>query len=434
MSGAPGGGSRIARGRRVARLRRAIGEFGTTAGTLGSTAGQTVMVALLPVLLSRYTDSATMIGFAIGGEGIVAILVPYWIGAASDHLPERLAARFGRRTFFLLVTAPLMAASVAIAPFLDGFWPIAGAALVFFLTLHGYLAPLWALMVDEVAPARYGRVQGVRGALHSIGLAFGLVAGGLLFALWEPLPFLAAAALILLTTAITYYTSPRTRTKGHEGDASDVLRLWRRLRGRPAVSWMLLANSLWSAGVDGIRPYIFLFTAIVLGISVAETSLLLIVIVAGLGIGAVVLGHLGDRYGHAKLLAVGGAVTGLAMFSGLWVREIPGAIGLLLFAGLGAATLISLPYPLYAKLIGESGVGRDTGLYIVTMGFGRIVAPVLIGIAIDLARPVMPETRGYPIMWPIAGALTLLGILALARAMVHARRAAATPPPNGVSP
>jgi MFS family permease len=407
---------------RVERVRRAVREYGTTAGTLGSTAGQTVMVALLPILLDRYTDSATLIGFAIGGEGIVAVLVPYWIGAASDHLPDRVVARFGRRTFFLLAMAPLMAASVAIAPFLHGFWPIAGAALVFFLTLHGYLAPLWALMVDEVAPERYGRVQGVRGALHSVGLAFGLVAGGLLFALWEPLPFLAAGVLILVTTAVTYFTSPRTRSPGHEGDASDIFMIWRRLKGRPAVSWMLVANSLWSSGVDGIRPYIFLFAAVVLGINVAETSLLLVVIVAGLGIGAVILGNLGDRYGHAKLLTVGAAVTGFAMLGGIFVREVSGAVALLLFAGLGAATLISLPYPLYARLIGARGVGRDTGLYIVTMGFGRIVAPVVIGAAIDLARPMMPETRGYPIMWPIAGGLTLLGILALARAMVHANR------------
>ncbi|HUG38951.1 MAG TPA: MFS transporter [Longimicrobiales bacterium] len=408
---------------RVERARRAVAEFGTTAGTLGSTAGQTVMVALLPVLLDRYTDSALLIGFAIGGEGIVAMLVPYWIGAASDHLPERIADRFGRRTFFLLVTAPLMAASVAVAPFLDGFWPIAAAAFVFFLTLHGYLAPLWALMVDEVAPERHGRVQGVRGALHSLGLAFGLVAGGLLFTIWEPLPFLVAAALILATTAITFFAAPRTRTPGHEGDPADILKLWRRLKGRPAVSWMLIANSLWSAGVDGIRPYIFLFAAIVLGINVAQTSLLLVVIVAGIGIGAVVLGTLGDRYGHAKLLAVGGTVTGVSMTAGIFVRDVPGAVVLLLCAGLGAATILTLAYPLYARLIGEKGVGRDTGLYIVTMGIGRIVAPVLIGAAIDLARPMMPETRGYPVMWPIAGGLTLLGILALARAMMFARRA-----------
>ncbi|NIP82347.1 MAG: MFS transporter [Gemmatimonadetes bacterium] len=409
-------------GGRVDRLRTALREYGLTAGTLGSTAGQTVMVALLPILLARYTSSATVIGFAIGGEGIVAIMVPYWIGAWSDHLPQSYAERFGRRTFFLLLTAPFMAAAVAIAPFLPGFWYIAGAALVFFFTLHGYLAPLWALMVDEVPPDRRGRVQGVRGALHSAGLAFGLVAGGLLFSIWEPLPFITAAGIILVTTGITFRAAPRTSTPGHEGDTSDVLRVWRRLKGRPAVSWMLLGNALWSSGVDGIRPYIFLFATVVLGINVAQTSLLLTVIVAGLGIGAVILGHLGDRFGHARLLSIGCGITGVAMLLGFYVRTVPGAVALLLFAGLGAATLISLAYPLFASMIGERGVGRDTGLYIVTMGFGRIVAPVIIGVAIDVGRSSMPAYRGYPYMWPIAGGLMLLGLLALARSMAHARR------------
>lgn len=414
--------SAAGRERRIARLRRAIREYGLTAGTLGSTTGQTMMVALLPILLARYTDSAILIGFAIGGEGIVAIMVPYWIGAWSDHLPEAVVRRYGRRTFFLLLTAPLLAASVALAPFVHGFWALAGVALVFFVALHGYLAPLWALMVDEVPQRRRGRVQGVRGALHSIGLAMGLVVGGLLFSIWHPLPFLLAAALILVTTAITYQAAPRTQSPGHEGDASDVIKVWRRLKGRPAVSWMLLANGLWSSGVDGIRPYIFLFATVVLGINVAQTSLLLMVIVAGLGIGALILGRLGDRFGHARLLAVGVSGTGIAMLLGFWVRDVPGAVTLLLFAGLGAATLISLAYPLFASLIGNGGVGRDTGLYIVTTGFGRIVAPVLIGAAIDIGRATMPETRGYPFMWPIAGALMLLGLLALARAMTHAAR------------
>lgn len=407
-------------------------EYGLTAGTLGSTAGQTIMVALLPLLLARYTDSATLIGFAVGGEGIVALLVPYWIGIWSDHLPERVATRYGRRTFFLLLMAPFMAAAVGVAPFLGGFWPIAAAALLYFLALHGYLAPLWALMVDEVPSARHGTVQGIRGALHSVGLAFGLVAGGLLFAIWEPLPFLTASALILATTAITVMSAPRSGAVGHEADPAHFVRLWRRLKGRPAVSWMLAANALWSAGVDGIRPYIFLFAAVVLGINVAETSLLLVVIVAGLGIGAVVLGRLGDRYGHGRLLAMGGGITAVAMLAGYFVRDVPGAIALMLFAGLGAATLISLPYPLYASLIGEQGVGGDTGLFIVATGFGRIVAPVVIGVAIDLARPTMPDLGGYPVMWPIAGAMTLLGLLALWRALTHAhRRGEAAAEPRG---
>src|SRR5690606_26542963 len=94
--GAPGGESgadaHLDQDQRVTAERlRKLRQHGLTVGTLGSTAGQTVMVALLPILLAEYAPSAVWIGFAIGGEGVFALLVPYWIGALSDHLPQRLA-------------------------------------------------------------------------------------------------------------------------------------------------------------------------------------------------------------------------------------------------------------------------------------------------------------------------------------------------------
>jgi MFS family permease len=410
------------RRRRLARMRRAVREYGLTAGTLGSTAGQTLMVVLLPVLLFRYTNSAVLIGLVIAGEGLMAIMVPYWIGAWSDHLPLSIARRYGRRTFFLLIAAPIMAVAMALAPFVDGFWTIAALALVFFLALHSYLAPLWALMIDEVPPRRRGRVQGVRGALHSAGLAYGLVAAGLLYAIWEPLPFLTAAVLVLATTALTFVLAPQAAMPGYPPERAELFRVWRRLRGRPAMRWMLLANSLWSAGLDGIRPYIFLFATVVLGINVAQTSLLLMVIVGGLGLGALVVGRLGDRVGHARLLGAGALITGIAMNLGFFVREVPSAVALLLFSGLGAAALIALAYPLFASITGDRGIGQDTGLFIMMSGVGRIVSPVVIGAAIDVGRVAAPDVMGYPLMWPIAGTLTLLGVLALARAMTHVRR------------
>ncbi|HKJ93252.1 MAG TPA: MFS transporter, partial [Longimicrobiales bacterium] len=370
-----------------------------------------------------YTHSAVLIGFAIGGEGIFAVLVPYWVGALSDHLPARVASRFGRRTLFLILMAPIMAAALVVVPFLHGYIQLAAAAFVFFAALHGYLTPLWALLVDAVPKERHGQVQGVRGMLHSFGLAYGLVAGGLLFSLWRPLPFLIAAALILAATAITKIAAPTEAAAEEKAEAKlrDVLRIWRRFEGRPAVPWFLLANALWSGGVDGIRPFIFIFATVVLGINVAQTSLALLLVVAGLGLGALIIGRLGDRYGHETLLEIGGAVTGITMLLGFFVRDLPGATIVLLVSGLGAAALIALPYPLFASLIGEGNVGRDTGLYILTFGVGRIVAPLLVGAAIDLAAPLFPELHGYPVMWPMAGILALLGVLALRKSMSFAR-------------
>lgn len=406
---------------------RKVREYGITAGTLGSTSGQTIMVALLPVLLAEHAPSAIWIGFAIGGEGLFAILVPYWIGALSDHLPARLAGRFGRRTVFLMATAPIMAAALAIAPFMDGYWPLAGIAFVFFAAFHGYLTPLWALMIDAVPGERWGRVQGVRGALHAAGLAYGLVAGGLLFALWPPLPFLLAALLVLITTALTIAAAPSSRESGEdtgEETVGEVWQVWKELRNRPDVRRFLVANALWTGAVDGIRPYVFLFAVVVLGINTAETSLVLLLLVVGIGVGSLVLGRLGDRYGRTRLLEGGALLTAAAMFSGVLVREIPGALTLLLASGLGAAALIVLPYPLFADLVGGRAIGRYTGLYIVSLGLARVVAPVLVGAAIDLGQGIFPEERGFPLMWPVAGLMALLGVLALRSAIAARRRIA----------
>ncbi|MFW6201350.1 MAG: MFS transporter [Gemmatimonadota bacterium] len=406
---------------------RSLREYGLTAGTLGSTSAQTLMVALLPVLLAEYAPSAIWIGLVIGGEGLFALLVPYWVGHLSDHLPARWARRLGRRTLFLHATAPIMAGTLALTPFLEGYWMLAAAAFVFFAAFHGYLTPLWALMIDAVPERRRGRVHGVRGAFHAAGLGYGLVAGGLLFSIWPALPFLVGAALILVTTFATHVAArvDEAGVSASSGTGRGERRRtsWRTFMERPPVRWFLIANALWTGAVDGIRPYIFPFALVVLGISVADTSLVLLVLLAGIGIGTVLLGRLGDRYGRAKLLEAGALLTAVAMLAGVFVRDVTGALLLLLAAGLGAAALIALPYPLFASLAGERGIGRYTGLYILSMGAARVVAPILVGAAIDLGAAFLPAYRGYPWMWPIAGVMALASVHALRRAVREPRNA-----------
>ncbi|HEY8485498.1 MAG TPA: MFS transporter [Longimicrobiales bacterium] len=404
----------------LARHRR-LRELGLAAGTLGSTAGQTLMVALLPVLLHPYAPSAVWIGLAIGAEGALALLVPYWIGHLSDHLPATLVRRFGRRTFFLLVAAPIMAIVLAIAPFLRGYWPLVGVGFAYFAAMHAYLTPLWALGIDAVPSERRGRLEGVRGALHSAGLAYGLVMGGLLYGIWPPLPFLVGATLVLATTALTLAAVPpelRDRElETAEPHVREEWRVWKELRHQGHIRRFLVANALWTGSVDGIRPYVFLYAVLVLGISIAEASLVLFILVVGLGLGAYTLGYLADRYDRARLLQLGTIITGIAMTLGVLVRSLPGAIALLVAAGIGAAAFITLPYPLFVRLVGERALGRYTGLYVLSTGLGRIVAPTIVGAAIDIGRPLLPGLRGYPLMWPVAGAMALLSTVLLRKAV-----------------
>jgi MFS family permease len=399
--------------------RRWIGDAGLTAGTLGSTAAQTVMVAVFPLLLAEHAGSAFRVGLVLAGEGALALAVPYWVGLLSDRLPNSLADRFGRRLFFLLLTAPLMAASIAIVPFLSGYWQLAGAAFVFFAALHAYLTPLWAMMLDAVPEERWGRVQGVRGAFHAAGLAYGLIGGGLLYSIWRPLPFVFAAALVLGATALTCVAA---RARGQNRDTENAGGAgWADLKRNRPARWFLIGNALWTGGVDGLRPYFFLFAAAVIGITVAQTSLLLILLVVGLGLGSLLLGYLADRVERTRLLWTGLLITGIAMLAGVFVRDLETALPLLLVAGAGAAAVMTLPFTVYAEMVPDESMGRNTGLYVISLGAGRMIAPVLVGAAIDLAAPLFPDHDGYPAMWPVAGLLMLSGAAALSHSL-RARR------------
>ena len=154
----------------------------------------------------------------------------------------------------------------------------------------------------------------------------------------------------------------------------------------------------------------------------AEASLVLTLLVIGLAVGSYVVGRLGDRGDRRRLLQIGAAITGVAMLGGTFIHTLPGAIALMLMAGLGAAALIALPYPLFTSLIGDKAIGRYTGLYVVSISIGRIVAPMIVGAAIDFGARVYPHYRGYPFMWPMAGVLTVAGAAALSMATRYQRR------------
>jgi maltose/moltooligosaccharide transporter len=401
-----------------------------TSGELGSAGGQTLIAALLPVLLAPHAPSTFWIGAVIASEGVFALALPYLAGALSDSAPGKWGGVFGRRGRMLVLGAPIMALALVLIAALDGFWRLSAAAVMYFFALHLYMGPLRALLTDATPEEDWGKIQGVMGATHVGGVGFGLVAGGLLYSIWEPLPFLVAAVLVLVLTGVTLLAARRlgeTGVDSGEGGADDgdekpngareqavrEFRFWRELAREPQTRRFLVGNILWNAGVEGIRPYIFLFATVALGITVATASLALAGFLAAAGLGSVLVGYFGDRWGRRRVLIMGAVIAGVAMMPGLFIRDLLPLIIILIPAGFGAAALISLPYAVFEGMVGDEDVGRSTGAFYMSVGMARVIAPLAVGAAIDLARGAMPDTEGYPAMWPVAGALILAGAFAL---------------------
>lgn len=389
--------------------------YGVTTGEFGAAAAQTVMVALLPLLLSDHTRSAFWIGFLVGGEGIFALFVPAWVGHHSDALPRALAERYGRRTLFLSISAFLMAGTLLWVPFLHGYWPLAAVSFVFFTGLHAYFTPLWTLMIDRVEDEKRGRVQGVRSIWRALGLGYGLIAGGVLFEIWRPLPFVIAAVLVLATTWITTHAANYRRDQIDEPPPVErhFFETLKSLHRNRAGFWLLIANALWNGAVDGIRPYFFLFATVVLHMRVAHASLGLSVLVISLAVGSIILGRLGDKYPRQILMQIGTGLGTVAMFAGMFMRTEIFALVLCVVAGLGMAAVVALGYPLFASVVGDESPAAMTGVFVMSVGIGRILAPILVGLSIDFGARFWPAERGYPAMWLTAGFLMLLGSFSL---------------------
>ncbi len=385
------------------------GELALVAGELGAVAAQTVLVALLPVLLARAGATPLWIGLAVGGEGAFALLLPFWSGALSDRAPRRLAQRFGRRMIVAAPAALVLAGAVAIAPFAPGYAWMAVAAFFAFAGLHAFLTPFWALLVDDVPPDRRAAVQGVRGIFRSGGLAYGLVAAGLLFAAWPPLPFLVAAALVLGTTAVTWSAERATRRDPHGARRGTLRASWRAVVTDRAALWLLVADALWNASVDGIRPYFFLYARHALGIEVSRTSLGLALLVASLAAGSWVVGRLGDRLDRHRLLVVSSAILALAFAGGFVARHVAGVLAIAAIAGAAAAAIMTLPFPLFTSLVGDHAAGENTGIYEVSVTVGRVASPLLVGGAIQAAARWGVRGDGYPAMWLVVSALAAGG-------------------------
>ena len=97
----------------------------------------------------------TLIGLAIGGEGIFSALIPLWVGVISDRIWTK---RWGRRQPFMIFAGPFMAAALILAPFQPGYVPIAISTFVFFAAYHFYTSPYQSLIAD-VTPGQQRRAR-----------------------------------------------------------------------------------------------------------------------------------------------------------------------------------------------------------------------------------------------------------------------------------
>lgn len=383
-----------------------------TLPTVGLSMALSLVTMYLPLTLRRYTGSATLIGFAIGGEGLFALAIPLVVGSVSD----RTWTRWGRRRPFMVAAVPVMAVAMALAPMQPGYIRIAACVFVFFAAYHVYTAPYQALIPDSVPYSRHGQVQGMQTLMRGLGMFAGMVGAGLLLQHWEPLPYVLASGLLLGVTGITVLTIAEAPPRsGNSGPKQGIVAMLRETlvtsRAEKGIHRFLIANYLWEATVQGVRPFIMLFFLYVLGLQARGGALLLGWVGVTYIVGGVASGFLADRYGRFRVMWGGLFVYGVGCIIGIFVHDVRWAIVLLPLFGAGGAAVLTLPYTIMMALMPPGRLGQFTGLYSLSRGLATVMAPLFVGMLIDMLSPYLPESRGYSVIWPIAAIMVGVSML-----------------------
>jgi maltose/moltooligosaccharide transporter len=380
--------------------------------TLGFSMALSLVTTYLPVILDRYTKSATLIGFAIGGEGIFSALIPLWVGVLSDRIWTK---RWGRRQPFMIFAAPFMAAALMLAPFQPAYVAIAISTFVFFAAYHFYTSPYQSLIADVTPGNSAGKVQGYQAFMRGGGMFLGMVVAGFLFYRWEPLPFLLNGLVIMVFTYLTVAKVGEPEPEKvfrpeRTGIFVEIKRIWRSTMENRPIRRFMVATFLWESTLAGLRPFMMLYFLKTLGSTTQVGGLLFGLVGVTYMVAALASGYLADRYGRFRLMRVGLVVFFGGCMLGFFMRDIKWAFIFLPIFGLGGSIVLTLPYAILMSLMPKEHIGQFTGMFSMMRGLANIVAPVLAGVAIDIASRYMPAGTEYAVVWLYSAAMILISL------------------------
>lgn len=387
-----------------------------TLPTLGFATALSLVTTYLPVILKgilRGNPSAnTLIGFAIGGEGIFSALLPLWVGVISDRIWTK---RWGRRRPFMIFAGPFMAASLMLAPFQPGYVPIAVSTFAFFAAYHFYTSPYQSLLPDVTPASSHGRVQGVQSFMRGGGMFMGMVVAAFLFGWWQPSPFILCSVMMI---TFTYFTvrrfeepEPDRTHVVHRQSTWEIMKgVWESTRANRGIQRFMVATFLWESTLAGLRPFIMLYFIQSLHASEQVGGLLLGLVGVMYMIAGLASGFLSDKYGRSRLMRIGLWIYLGGCLFGVFVTDIKYTFIFLPIFGLGGAIVLTLPYAILIRLMPKEHVGQFTGMFSMMRGLANIIAPLLAGAAVDIAAKFVPSGREYAAIWLVSALMIALSL------------------------
>lgn len=304
-----------------------------------NTMGMTIISPVVPFMtqqhLSNPNDLAIAVAWMVSIYGICQLIAAPGLGLLSD--------RFGRRPILFIC---LLGSAVGYLLFgLGGsLWILFLGRIIDGLT-GGNFSVLFAYIADITRPEERGKYFGILGGVSGAGFIIGPSIGGLLATINYSIPFLVAAAVILLTIVGGFFFLPESLSKEHRVTSVRLrdlnpLKQMGNILTMTQLRWVLLAGFF----------YGFPFAIVI--------SNLTILLKDSLGWGVTEAGIISTVVGVVDIVTQGLLVGKLLPIFG----EVKLGIGSLILVAisyilLGAVALIASPFLLIAGVFLFAGSG-----------------------------------------------------------------------------
>ncbi len=394
-----------------------------------NTMGITIIVPIVPFLVVQYLahpqNLAVTVGWLTAAYGICQLLAAPGLGVLSD--------RFGRRPILFICLLGSVAGYLILG--------LGGALWLLFLgriidgVTGGNISVLFGYVADITEPKERGKYFGLLGSAAGVGSLLGPVLGGLLATINIRAPFLAAAALLLLTLVWGYFVLPESLGREHRitsialNELNPLQQLVSALRWAN-VRWFLLAWFLYAFPVGMLQTTITVLMRDSLGFNATQAGLVVTVLGAvDILVQGVLVSWFLSRLGHIRLGLMAFVLVGISYLVlgsvAFLTTPLLLLIGIMLFAGSGSLVENALR-GLISGMVGRHEQGRVSGAMQSLQSLGWVVGPLLGGF--------FYTAWGHFQVYASAALITLLAIGCVWMAFPHLQRHQAKEPAPGGEP
>ena len=307
--------------------------------------GFTILIPILPFYAEHFGASPTTIG-AIYATVAVCSLVssPFW-GRLSDRIGRKgvlIAAQVAGFLGFSLLASGTALWTVFVARAIEG---LGG----------GGLGVTQAYVTDVTTPANRARAFGLLGATFGLGFLIGPALARLLLPFGYRAPFIAAAALALLTVVMTQVLLPESKGAVKTAPTFGEIRA---SLASPRLGRLILTQFAFAIAFTSWVAVFALFAERVLGFGATETANTFIVSsVVAIAVQAGLIGRLVDRWGEGRI-AIAGLSCAVAAYAGVgFVRNVPELYVFVILWSLSGALI----RPSLGSLISEAAPASQRG-------------------------------------------------------------------------